>query len=186
MDSPSSNLFPANSDSPAREKLLSLRVALLRLHKTLLNMERRDYEREYGYVNTGELFRLVIDHSQFAWLHNISEFVVRIDETLAAKEPITPEYTSGERDGAAGVFRGDGLLGGQSLIDADDEFGDVVQPGELRMVDDQAEELPGVDVAVLALIVAALHVEKSLVEAQKSNTQGEKLLAGGGIAVRGK
>ncbi|HVH61035.1 MAG TPA: hypothetical protein VM709_11900, partial [Candidatus Sulfotelmatobacter sp.] len=31
--------------------------------------------------------------SQFAWLHNISEFVVRIDESLAAQEPITPEYT---------------------------------------------------------------------------------------------
>src|SRR5436309_14486733 len=91
MDSPSSNLYPANNDSPAREKLLSLRLALLRLHKTLLNMERREYEREHGYVNTGELFRLVIDHSQFAWLHNISEFVVRIDETLAAKEPITPD-----------------------------------------------------------------------------------------------
>jgi len=57
-------------------------------------MERREYEREHGYVNTGELFRLVIDHAQFAWLHNISEFVVRIDETLAAKEPVTPDYTS--------------------------------------------------------------------------------------------
>src|SRR5258707_15874693 len=95
MDSPSSNLYPANNDSPAREKLLSLRLALLRLHKTLLNMERREYEREHGYVNTGKLFQLVIDHAQFAWLHNISEFVVRIDETLAAKEPVTPEYTSG-------------------------------------------------------------------------------------------
>ncbi len=95
MNSPSSNLYPANNDSPAREKLLSLRLALLQLHKTLLNMERREYEREHGYVNTGELFRLVIDHAQFAWLHNISEFVVRIDETLAAKEPVTPEYTSG-------------------------------------------------------------------------------------------
>src|SRR3982074_1002436 len=94
MDSSSSNLYPANSDSPAREKLLSLRIALLRLHKTLLDMERRDYEREHGAVKTGELFRLVIDHAQFAWLHNISEFVVRIDESLAAKEPVTPEYTS--------------------------------------------------------------------------------------------
>src|SRR5881296_1170456 len=93
MDSPSSNLFPTNNDSPAREKLLTLRLALLRLHKTLINMERREYEREHGHVNTGELFQLVIDHSQFAWLHNISEFVVRIDESLAAKEPITPEYT---------------------------------------------------------------------------------------------
>src|SRR5204862_1795810 len=93
MDSPSSNLYPANNDSPARKKLLSLRLALLRLHKTLLNMERREYEREHGHVNAGELFRLVVDHSQFAWLHNISEFVVRIDESLAAEEPITPEYT---------------------------------------------------------------------------------------------
>ena len=94
MDSPSSNLYPTNNDSLAREKLISLRLALLRLHKTLLEMERRDYEREHGHVNSGELFRLVVDHAQFAWLHNISEFVVRVDETLAAKEPITFEYTS--------------------------------------------------------------------------------------------
>jgi len=94
MDSPSSNLLPANNDSSAREKLISLRLALLRLHKTLLEMERREYEREHGHVNAGELFRLVVDHAQFAWLHNISEFVVRIDETLDAKEPVTAEYTS--------------------------------------------------------------------------------------------
>src|SRR6266702_1768048 len=81
MDSSNANLYPSNNDSVAREKLITLRLALLRLHKTLLEMERRDYEREHGHVNTGELFRLVVDHAQFAWLHNISEFVVRIDET---------------------------------------------------------------------------------------------------------
>jgi len=95
MDNNRSNLQPSNGDSPAREKLIALRLALLRVHKTLLEMERREYEREHGKVNAGELFRLVVDHAQFAWLHNISEFVVRIDETLAAKEPVTPEYTSG-------------------------------------------------------------------------------------------
>jgi hypothetical protein len=94
MDYLDSNLSPGNDGSAAREKLITLRLALLKLHKTLINMERRDYEREHGAVNTGELFRLVIDHAQFSWLHNISEFVVRIDETLAAKEPVTPEYTS--------------------------------------------------------------------------------------------
>ena len=94
MDYLNSNRSPGNDDSSAREKLITLRLALLKLHKTLLNMERRDYEREHGAVNTGELFRLVIDHAQFAWLHNISEFVVRIDETLGAKEPVTPEYTA--------------------------------------------------------------------------------------------
>ena len=81
-------------DTPARQKLVALRQALLRLHKTLLDMERRDYEKAHRVVTTGELFRLVVDDPQFAWLHNISEFVVRIDETLAAKEPVTSEYTS--------------------------------------------------------------------------------------------
>ncbi len=83
-----------NSDSAARERLVALRLALLRLHKTLLNMERRDYERVNGHVSTGELFRLVIDHPQFAWLHNISEFVVRLDEALSGESPITPQDTS--------------------------------------------------------------------------------------------
>jgi len=78
-------------DSPAREKLITLRNSLLRIHKTLLDMERREYERVNGAVNAGELFRLVVGHAQFAWLHNISEFVVRIDETLSADVPVTPE-----------------------------------------------------------------------------------------------
>jgi hypothetical protein len=81
---------PAN---PAREKLVALRLTLLRLHKTLLDMERREYERVHGKVNTGELFRLVIDHEQFAWLHNISEFVVRLDESLAAEIPVNADDT---------------------------------------------------------------------------------------------
>ena len=76
-------------DTPARQKLVALRQALLRLHKTLLEMERRAYEREHGSVSTGELFRLVVDDPQFSWLHNISEFVVRIDENLASEEGVT-------------------------------------------------------------------------------------------------
>ena len=51
-------------------------------------MERRDYEKAHGVVTTGELFRLVVDDPQFAWLHNISEFVVRIDEALSSDESV--------------------------------------------------------------------------------------------------
>ena len=80
-----------DDDATAREKLITLRLALLKLHKTLLYMERREYERANGKVTVGELFRLVIDHQQFGWLHNISEFVVRLDETLAGENPVTPE-----------------------------------------------------------------------------------------------
>ncbi len=78
-------------DTPARQKLVALRQALLRLHKTLLDMERRDYEKAHGVVTTGELFRLVVDDVQFAWLHNISEFVVRIDEALSSDEGVTEQ-----------------------------------------------------------------------------------------------
>ncbi len=87
--------FPNNprrdgDDPAARERLVALRSALLRLHKTLIDMERRIYEKEFGVVNVGEFFRLVVDHPQFAWLHNISEFVVRIDETLTGEAQVVP------------------------------------------------------------------------------------------------
>ncbi|MGB2591358.1 MAG: hypothetical protein WBG02_11520 [Candidatus Acidiferrum sp.] len=92
MNPPDANA-PARgkNDAEPREKLIGLRLALLRVHKTLLDMERREYERANGKVTVGELFRLVLDHQQFAWLHNISEFVVRLDETLAGENPVTQE-----------------------------------------------------------------------------------------------
>lgn len=76
-------------DTPARRKLVALREALLRLHKSLLDMERRAYEKEHGKISAGELFRLVVDDAQFSWLHNISEFVVRIDENLDIEAGVT-------------------------------------------------------------------------------------------------
>jgi len=88
---PSEANSSGTNDTNAREKLIALRLALLRVHKTLLDMERREYERANGKVTVGELFRLVIDHQQFGWLHNISEFVVRPDETLAGENPVTAE-----------------------------------------------------------------------------------------------
>jgi len=72
-----------------RQQLANLRRALLRLHKALLDDERLAYERVYGQVTGGELLQLVINHEQFAWLHSISEFIVRIDEMLDAEEPAT-------------------------------------------------------------------------------------------------
>jgi hypothetical protein len=72
-----------------RQQLVDLRGSLLRLHKLLLDIERAAYEKVRGRVSSGELLNLVINHEQFAWLHAISELIVRIDESLAAKEPIT-------------------------------------------------------------------------------------------------
>jgi hypothetical protein len=67
--------------------LRELRRGLLGLHKTLLDRETVAYEQVHGSVTRGELLQLVINHQQFAWLHTISELIVRIDEMLSSKEP---------------------------------------------------------------------------------------------------
>jgi len=66
--------------------LRELRLTLLHLHKSLLNMERQSFERTHGAVNRGELLQLVVNHPQFAWLRMISALVVEIDEMLDAEE----------------------------------------------------------------------------------------------------
>jgi hypothetical protein len=60
------------------------------LHRVLLNMERIRYEQAHGWISRGELLLLAIDHSQFDWLHQLSELVVQIDELLRADEPVSP------------------------------------------------------------------------------------------------
>ena len=71
------------------KRLQELRRNLLHLHKTLLDMERADFERVSGRLNSGELLQLVINHAQFAWLRQISALVVEMDEMLSAEEPAT-------------------------------------------------------------------------------------------------
>ena len=72
-----------------RRLLTDLRQALLPLHKTLLEWERKAYERVHGRMSGGELLRVIVAHPQFAWLHPVSELIVRIDETLDAEAPDT-------------------------------------------------------------------------------------------------
>lgn len=71
------------------QRLIQLRQPLLHLHKTLLDLEREAYERTHGRVdNSYEVLQLVMHHPWFAWLHNLSELMVQIDEMLDAKEPL--------------------------------------------------------------------------------------------------
>lgn len=84
---------PSENNNPLPESTLKLlrdlRRSLLHLHKTLLEMERVDFERDFGRLTSGELLQLVINHAQFAWLGQISALVVQMDEMLAAEEPAT-------------------------------------------------------------------------------------------------
>ncbi len=70
------------------QRLTELRNGLLGLHKTLLDSERVTYERDIARItSSGELLKLVLYDPWFAWLHELSEFVVLIDETLDAEDP---------------------------------------------------------------------------------------------------
>src|SRR5215213_1775861 len=90
-----------------RDNLKVLRLGLLRLHKTLLELERRDYERARGRIgNSYEFLQLVLKDPWFDWLHRLSELIVQIDETLDpnAETPAT------EGDATALMERAKALL----------------------------------------------------------------------------
>jgi hypothetical protein len=74
-----------------RDALKELRHGLLRLHKLLLDLERRDYERARGRINNSyEFLQLVLKDPWFDWLHRLSELIVQIDESLDTRDPEMP------------------------------------------------------------------------------------------------
>jgi len=73
---------PISAESRARVALL--RQKLLTLHKALLEDARSAYELDRGRIaSPGQLLQLVINDPWFAWLHQISELIVRMDEAAA-------------------------------------------------------------------------------------------------------
>ena len=70
-----------------RQQLSQVRTASLRLHKTLLDFEREGYERAHDKITNSYAFlQLVMSDPWFAWLRQLSELIVEMDELLAAKE----------------------------------------------------------------------------------------------------
>ena len=75
---------------PALERLTGLRNGLLHLHKSLLDSERAAYERDVArIVSPGQYLGLVLNDPWFAWLHDLSQFIVLVDETIDLEEPAT-------------------------------------------------------------------------------------------------
>ena len=72
-----------------------LRLALLALHRTLLEAQRVRYEREHGRVESrGELLDLVLRDPAFEWLRVLSALIARLDE-LAGTEKDRSEALRG-------------------------------------------------------------------------------------------
>jgi len=103
---PAAAVPAAGAVSPAtRARLNELRTRLLVLHKALLEDAKSQYEMDRGRVNgAGALLQLVINDPWFAWLHQISETIVRIDGMTMA------DSTSSEADAKALVEQVDKLL----------------------------------------------------------------------------
>jgi hypothetical protein len=81
---------PVPPPDPVLRRLMDLRNALLRLHKTLLESESAWYDREVKRVNSrSELLSLVLHDPEFAWLQELSGFVVQVDVVREGEETPT-------------------------------------------------------------------------------------------------
>jgi catechol 2,3-dioxygenase len=73
-----------------RARLRELRGRLLHLHKVLLDDTRVTYEMDRGRIGSNAtLLQLVISDPWFAWLHALSELIVRMDQTAEPDSPAT-------------------------------------------------------------------------------------------------
>src|SRR5687768_11169418 len=71
------------------ERLRNARNILLKLHKTLLDHERRIYEGINGPVNSGQFLNIILEDQDFAWLRKFSTLIVDIDEMFDQKDGFT-------------------------------------------------------------------------------------------------
>jgi hypothetical protein len=78
-------------ESRERERLRALSTRLVRLHRLLLDRERDLYEDRHGAIPARELFGLVLNDAQFAWLRSLSTLIAQIDEVVDAEETVTAE-----------------------------------------------------------------------------------------------
>lgn len=97
-----------------RDRLREMSRRLLKLHKALLDLQRREYESDHLPPSSGgELLRLVLDDPHFAWLRTLSALIVEIDDFVLTDELAT------EEDGLAKMARVEALLhtvGGEPVI----------------------------------------------------------------------
>jgi len=110
---------PDTLNDATRANLKDLSKAMLRLHKTLLDAAKIEYETKNGRIaNVNQYFQLVIDDPHFAWLRKISSLIALIDEAVSVRRPATEAE-------AQGLFNEAKLL--LNFQDSDADFNDKFQ-----------------------------------------------------------
>jgi hypothetical protein len=95
------------------ERLRALSLALVRLHRLLLDRERQAWEHRHGPVAAAQLLRLTLEAEEFAWLRPLSGLIAMIDAAVDAREPLLESdvdslFSTAYRllkSGEAGIFQ---------------------------------------------------------------------------------
>ena len=102
-----------------RRKLKELSKAFLRLHKTLLDGAKTEYEAKNGRIaGANQYLQLVLDDPHFAWLRKMSSLIALIDEAVSVRRPASEEE-------AQALFNEARML--LNFEDADADFNDKFQ-----------------------------------------------------------
>ena len=70
------------------EKLKNARNILLKLHKSMLDLERDMHEGIHGKLNATEFLNLLMEDEDFAWLRKFSMLIVEIDEMFEDRKSV--------------------------------------------------------------------------------------------------
>ena len=102
-----------------RDDLKNLSRAMLRLHKTLLDASKLEYEAKNGAItNVYKYFQLVTDDPHFEWLRKISMLIALIDEAVSIRRPATELEAKGLQNEAQLLL---------NFQDADENFNEKFQ-----------------------------------------------------------
>lgn len=113
---------------PVWRHLKQVRDTLLRIHKLMLDAERQTYEQLHGPIQTNnQLLTLLMEDSWFAWLREISKFVVEMDEVIMGRELLTPTIANQflDRTQALMVPKSDGSHFEQQYYRAVQDYAEV-------------------------------------------------------------
>ena len=102
-----------------RGTIKDLSKSFLRLHKSLLEETKADYEAQNGAIaSSNHYLQLVIDDPHFAWLRKLSSLIALLDESVSLRRPST------EAEAQSLLSEAKILLDFQ---DADEDFNDKFQ-----------------------------------------------------------
>ncbi len=73
------------------ERLKNARNILLKLHKSMIDLEREMYEGIHGKQTAGEFLNLLLEDEDFSWLRKFSMLIVEIDEMFDLKVEISSQ-----------------------------------------------------------------------------------------------